>query len=360
MTRWTVFILGLISALLLTAPLIAQEEIAQEKIAQEKTAQEKVDLEALRAERAEKRKRYHLRALTQKRMNAASELFESEQYAKARVDLEKLNPNRLNAYERALVYKLLAYAATGQEDSRAAIDYFQKVVDEQVLPLEDEISVLFSIAQIYASFEEWEKVDETLREWFRLEERPNGAAYYLLAISHYERDQYDEALAPALKAIEVSTRSEERWLQLVAALHLEKEDFDSAVPILEELVTRFPRKLYWTQLSLIYGARGDYEHSLRVQQLAYAQGLPFDHAGGNLLEGGEGAVISLFRYLDLFQASACHFHGDLDRTQIAHALACVDAISQRARQIPLLHIGQQSIENAPGSLPGPVLVHVPP
>ena len=35
----------------------------------------------------------------------------------------------------------------------------------------------------------------------------------------------------------------------------------------------FPKKQYWVQLSLIYGARGTYEKSLDVQQLAYAQGL---------------------------------------------------------------------------------------
>jgi tetratricopeptide (TPR) repeat protein len=43
--------------------------------------------------------------------------------------------------------------------------------------------------------------------------------------------------------------------------------------VLELLVTRFPKKQYWVQLSLIYGAVDDYPRSLAVQQLAYAQGL---------------------------------------------------------------------------------------
>jgi tetratricopeptide (TPR) repeat protein len=236
-------------------------------------AAETVDLDALSDDRAEKQERYYLRALTQKRMNAANELLEAGQFAQARVSLEKLNPARLNVYERALVYRLLAYAAVGQEDSAGAIYYFDKVIGEEVLTIEEESSARFSVAQIYASLEDWEKAEETLDEWFRYIERPNGGAYYLLAIARYQQDRYDEALEPALKAIEVSAQAEERWLQLVAALYLEKEDFDSAVPILEELVTGFTKKQYWLQLSLIYGARGDYEHALRVQQLAYAQGL---------------------------------------------------------------------------------------
>lgn len=36
---------------------------------------------------------------------------------------------------------------------------------------------------------------------------------------------------------------------------------------------RFPKKEYWVQLSLIYGARDSYAESLAVQQIAYQQGL---------------------------------------------------------------------------------------
>jgi len=80
-------------------------------------------------------------------------------------------------------------------------------------------------------------------------------------------------MIPALKALEISKRPAERWLQLVAALHLQLAEFDDAIPILEELVTRFSKKQYWMQLSLLYAAGGDYENGLRVQQLAYAQDL---------------------------------------------------------------------------------------
>ena len=36
--------------------------------------------------------------------------------------------------------------------------------------------------------------------------------------------------------------------------------------MLEELVLRFPKKIYWVQLSLIYGALEKYPASLAVQQ----------------------------------------------------------------------------------------------
>jgi tetratricopeptide (TPR) repeat protein len=264
MERWIVFLIACAS-LLVAAPSIAEEEPA--------IAEEKSDLEILRVERDEKLKRYIVRALTQKRLNAVVELLEAGQPAEARAKLEKMKFTRLNAYERALAYRFLAYASIGMEDSAAAVAYFQKVVEQEALSIDEEASVRFSIAQIYASMEEWQKVEEALKEWFRFVEEPNGVAYYLLAISHYRREQYDEAMAPALKAVELQSEPNESWLQLVAALHLQQGDFDSAVPVLEELLTRFLKKQYWVQLSLIYGARGDFEQALRIQQLAYAQGL---------------------------------------------------------------------------------------
>jgi tetratricopeptide (TPR) repeat protein len=214
-----------------------------------------------------------VRALTQKRLNTAIEFLEAGQYAEAKKKLQSMKFRRLNPYERALAYRFLAYTSIGQEDSAGAIEYFEKVVEQAALPIDDEATVLFSIAQISASLSQWQKVEQTLERWFPYVEKPNGVAYYLLAISRYRRDLYDEALVPATKALEISKRPKESWLQLVAALHLQQEDFDSAVPILEELLTHFTKKQYWMQLSLIYGARGDYERALRIQQLAYAQDL---------------------------------------------------------------------------------------
>ena len=257
MERWTGFLITCAS-LLLVVPSIADEM---------------PDLETLREERNEQLKRYFVRALTQKRLNTAAGFLEDGQYAAAREKLEDMKFTRLNPYERALAYRFLAYASIGQEDSAAAVGYYHKVVEQEALAIDDEASVRFNIVQIYASMGEWQKVEEELQAWFQYVERPNAVAYYLLAISRYRRDQYDEALTPALKALEISNEPNESWLQLVAALYLQKEDFDSAVPILEELVTRFAKKQYWVQLSLIYGAREDYQHALRIQQLAYAQGL---------------------------------------------------------------------------------------
>ena len=257
MKRFTVFLVACASLLLaLPAP-----------------AADKTALDTLREERDEKLKRYRLRDLTQKRLNVALEFLEAGEYDEARNKLEKMKFKRLNPYERALTYRYLGYSANGQDDTLAAIGFFEKVVEQAALTIDNEAKVRFTIAQMCASEGDWQKVEETLESWFEYVEKPNGGAYYLLAISHYRRELYDEAMEPALKAIEITTEPRESWYQLVGALHLRNEDYDSATGVYEELLTRFPKKQYWLQLSLIYSARGNYEHALRIQQLAYVQDL---------------------------------------------------------------------------------------
>ncbi len=258
MNRTTLLLIVGASTLLLAPPASSAEDF---------------DIEALREERAEQQDRYFIRGLTVKRLNTAIKLIDAEQYEEAIDKLGRLNPERLNALERSSVYRYMAKAAMSQGDAARAIGYFEQVIEQEAILVDDEAGVRFNIVQLYASLENWEKVDEELSEWFHYVDEPNGRAYYLLAISRYQRDLYAEALVPAIQALEISDKPKEGWLKLAAALYLQEEDFDSAVPILEELVVRYTKKQYWVQLSLIYGARGDYPHALRVQQLAYSQGL---------------------------------------------------------------------------------------
>lgn len=259
-------LLGSLTATLLLAAAALCEEAADGKL----------DLEALREERTKVARRNEVRQLTAKRFTTVVELLEKSQYAEARAKLEKLNFGRLNVYERALGYRLLAYAAFGVEDFEAAVDYFEKAVEQEALQIDEEASVRFNVAQLYAALERWQKVIDTLQLWFRYVEEPNPLAYYLLAIAHYQLEEFDLALDPAIQAVALAPEPREGWLQLLSALYLQKEDYDSAVPVLERLVTKFPKKPYWVQLSLIYGARGDYKESLAVQQLAYTLGLLTD------------------------------------------------------------------------------------
>jgi tetratricopeptide (TPR) repeat protein len=255
----------LLLALLLHMPIQAANAQAPER--------ETIDLEALRKDRRGKAGKYPVATRISRYLGAAAEAVDEGDVEKGKRLLNKLRPKRLNPYERALVYRILAYIAYGADESEEAIGYFKKVLAEETLPIRDETKVRFNIAQLYASIQQWREVITWLNRWLLYVEEPDPLGFYLMSIAYYQLQDFDSAIVQANKAIELSPEPREAWLRLLAALYSQNQDYEHSAPVLEELVLRFPKKQYWVQLSLIYGARDDYRLSLAVQQVAYTQGL---------------------------------------------------------------------------------------
>jgi tetratricopeptide (TPR) repeat protein len=132
----------------------------------------------------------------------------------------------------------------------------------------------YQSAQLFMQEEKWKEGAAALEEWFKTAANPNSAAYYLLAVAYYQQDDFNRALAPAKKAVELMDKPNENWLQMLSALHLQREEYRDAIPILQQLVTVAPdKKTYWMQLSSIYGQMEDYPNALAIMQLANSAGL---------------------------------------------------------------------------------------
>jgi tetratricopeptide (TPR) repeat protein len=133
--------------------------------------------------------------------------------------------------------------------------------------------VRFNIAQLYLSRQQWQEAIDWLNRWLLYIDELNPLGFYLMGIAYYQLEDFDAAIVQTKRAVELRSDPRESWLRLLAALYAQKQDYKNAAPVLEELVLRFPKKPYWLQLSLIYGAHENYRRSLSVQQVAYAQGL---------------------------------------------------------------------------------------
>jgi tetratricopeptide (TPR) repeat protein len=245
--------------------------------------EEAVDLEKLNKHRFERQALYRLSDRVARYLEAAEKASSGGDADRALTLLRRLDPDRLNPFERAYVYRLISVVQYGEGDYPGAVESLSKVLQEEVLFPEAENAIRFNIAQLYAAMQQWRNVVDTLHQWLRFTARPMPLAYYLLAVAHYQLDETDQAIASARQAVEIAPDPEESWLQLLAALYAQQSDFENALPVLEELLMRFPRKQYWVQLSLIYGARESYRNSLAVQQIAYQQGFLTEDAELNRL-----------------------------------------------------------------------------
>jgi tetratricopeptide (TPR) repeat protein len=129
---------------------------------------------------------------------------------------------------------------------------------------------------LYIQEDKWREGAAALEEWFKTAASPNSAAYYLLAAAYYQLEDLTRALPPAKKAVELMdpAKPNESWLGMLSALHLQREEYREAIPVLQQLITAAPdKKVYWTQLSQVYVQLEDYAHGLAVMQLASNVGL---------------------------------------------------------------------------------------
>ena len=163
----------------------------------------------------------------------------------------------LNSYELANVYNLYAFIYYSREDYGNALKSYENVVSQPDIPLAMEINTRFTIAQLYFVQEDWQRGIDALLKWFDMTETPNANAYVLLAQGYYQTKDYNKALLNVEKAISMFTEKgkvpKEQWYNLARFLYFEKGDINKTVDVLEILLTHYPKKQYWVQLSHMYG-----------------------------------------------------------------------------------------------------------
>jgi Tfp pilus assembly protein PilF len=183
----------------------------------------------------------------------------------------------LNSYELANVYNLYAFIYYSQESYTKALKAYEEVVSQPDIPLAMEINTRYTIAQLYFVQEDWKRGIDALLKWFDMTESPNAAAYVLLAQGYYQIKDYDKALINVEKAIsdydEKGKLPKEQWYNLARFLHFEKGNINKTVEVLEILLTHYPKKQYWVQLSHMYGEQKKDSEQLAAMETAYDQGM---------------------------------------------------------------------------------------
>lgn len=207
-----------------------------------------------------------------KKFEKIQEFLDAEKYDEAKRTLDSINAAKASPFERAMVNQTYAFIYGNADDFENSAKYYQLAISEDALPAQRLMSIRFNLGQIYMMQDDWTKAIETLEAWFEDTEKPSSISYYMLAVAYYQNDQRDEAIAPAKKAVELSKDPKETWLQLLLSLHMEKEQYKEAQPILVRLITEHSKKIYWIQLAAVLMELEQDKQSLAIQQLAYQQG----------------------------------------------------------------------------------------
>ena len=145
------------------------------------------------------------------------------------------------------------------------------------MPDEDRADVLFQVAQIQGSQQRWKEMIASLNNSFETVETPNSVGYYLLAMAYYQLQEYDKALAPAQKAVEIA----ETPAGLAAAVIVDPPDEQAVRPgnaraaPADHPVSEPPQELL-AELSSLYGVQEKPDKALVVLELANRKGVLTD------------------------------------------------------------------------------------
>ena len=220
-------------------------------------------------------------AQTGKILNEAIELMNANNNAGAAQKIGTLNLEKLSPYERGTVERILFNISYEAEKYDEARGHLQKAIDSGGLNAQQIDDARYQSAQLFIQEEKWREGAAALEEWLETAASPNSAAYYMLTVAYYQLEDFDRALAPAKKTVELMdpAKPNENWLNMLSVLYLQREEYREAIPLLQRLIEAVPdKKIYWVQLSSVYGQVEDYPNALAILQLAQYVGLVTEDA----------------------------------------------------------------------------------
>lgn len=209
-----------------------------------------------------------------KRLEVAIAAIEAEDYPAARAAMDEMSQKRgLNDHEQALMWQTYGYVSYYQENYQQAAEELEKCLALKALPLPTELSTTYALGQLYLANDRPDDAIRTLEAWLAQTESPSANAYYLVAQAYMSKGDYQGARNYGKKALQATDQPKESWLILLLSAHFELKEYKECVPVLQQLVLRFPKKLYWVQLAAIYSELDEGEKSLATLEMAYKAGL---------------------------------------------------------------------------------------
>lgn len=204
----------------------------------------------------------------------AYDAIQAENYALAKDKLGTLRVDRLSPYERAQIENLYFVIAYEAGDYPTARQHLQNMIDSGGVNEQQASQIRFQLAQLLLAEEKWPEAAAAFEEWFKTAVNPNSQAYYMLAAAYFQMDDFDRAVVPAEKAVELMQQPDANWIQLLLAIYSERKEYAKALPLLRRLVVLQPEdKRWWVSLSMHHSLLEDQPAALAVMELANHLGL---------------------------------------------------------------------------------------
>ncbi len=193
------------------------------------------------------------------------------------------NSRGANDYAKSIIWQYRAQIAFERDNTKGAINAFENVLKyKDSIPVAQEHGIMYNLAQLYYSIEEYKTALRYLNDWEREVSAVDPALVgvnqlVFIAQLHYTLSDFPKAItyidraigdAEKLDTVEVK----ENWYGLRLACLWELKDYKRAQETLITLIVNWPDPNYWNQLAATYQELGDETASWSILEAAYKQG----------------------------------------------------------------------------------------
>ena len=210
-------------------------------------------------------------------LQEARQHIEEENYQQARQLLVAAQTEQTSEYEMAQIYNLEGYSWYLQQEYPSAISAYQKILAYHDLPEALVLSTVNTLSQLYFFVENYSKALEMGLRLVAASNSPDSDIYMLIGQSHYQLEQYRQAVDPVKEAIAIQQDNgiapEEPQLLLLRAIYYQLEDYQAMLEVTTELAARYPDVSYITAIAGIYSELGQTEKQLTLTAAVYEKGL---------------------------------------------------------------------------------------
>lgn len=185
--------------------------------------------------------------------------------------VEDLNGNALGM---ALTYQTHAQLKIKQEQYDEASKLLESAISQPDLDNATQLQLRLFLAQVYLSLEEYQKISELLEAAVNNKEyKISAPVYALLAASYYYLNDFNSGLPHIVKAIELSDKAKEPWLQMAFSGYYHQRSYARALTYSNLLVLNFPdKKDYWRQKAGMHQLIEDYQKAATTTDLTFKKG----------------------------------------------------------------------------------------
>lgn len=213
----------------------------------------------------------------QEMMNPEDESREPD-LAGAKRELDNLNErfDSLNDFEKATLLNFYTNYYLSVDDTQSALDTFERILQIENLRPDARLRALQSLGQLHASEENFRLAIDYLTQWRELSETESGTVFQILALSHYNLEEFSVAV-PYLLSYMDTMRAEGREIPkniyaLLNAMYVEMEDYPNALEVTRLMAVMYDEASDWRNLGAIYGFLDDDTKRVETLEIAYQKG----------------------------------------------------------------------------------------